>query len=235
MEGKTRFPSLSSQINTVLSKRSLPDELSNSYYIFERIKYPLSSTEPSKKFFSHKCPLLHHWSELVIIEGRISNTFSLSQICISQISIKFLEEKRENPPHVSRNRGFSRAGKSVDDKEEQRRGKREGLVPRGEAREEIIREGRACIKPCAGSVSSRVSSVGSSFTLKLFKVQGEPWKKIAYVDPYYDPLDDFMQSPPSSNQNLYLPTEIIDFSLLSTLSCFSVPRFKWEKKKNYNA
>lgn len=121
---------------------------------------------------------------------------------------------------------FSRAGKSVDDKEEQRRGKREGLVPRGEAREEIIREGRACIKPCAGSVSSRVSSVGSSFTLKLFKVQGEPWKKVAYVDPYYDPLDDFMQSPPSSNQNLYLPTEIIDFSLLSTLSCFSVPRFK---------
>lgn len=105
MEGKTRFPSLSFQINMVLSKRSLPDELSNSYYIFERIKYPLSSTEPSKKFFSHKCPLLHHWSELVIIEGRISNTFSLSQICISQISIKFLEEKRENPPHVSRNRG----------------------------------------------------------------------------------------------------------------------------------
>ena len=130
---------------------------------------------------------------------------------------------------------FSRAGKSVDDKEEQRRGKREGLVPRGEAREEIIREGRACIKPCAGSVSSRVSSVGSSFTLKLFKVQGEPWKKIAYVDPYYNFLDNFMQSPPSSNQNLYLPTEIIDFSLLSTLSCFSVPRFKWEKKKNYNA
>ena len=79
MEGKTRFPSLSSQINTVLSKRSLPDELSNSYYIFERIKYPLSSTEPSKKFFSHKCPLLHHRSELVIIEGRISNTFSLSR------------------------------------------------------------------------------------------------------------------------------------------------------------
>lgn len=129
---------------------------------------------------------------------------------------------------------FSRADKSVDDKEEQRRGKREGLVPRGEAREEIIREGRACIKPCAGSVSSRVSSVPvSRWNCSRFKAslgkRLHTWTLITIVS--------MTLCNPLHLQNLYLPTEIIDFSLLSTqtLSCFSVPRFKWEKKKNYNA
>lgn len=128
MEGKTfPFPSLSAKINTVLSKRSLPDELSNSYYIrankvsiivnrtFQEIL--LSQMPPSSS------PIRignHRRKDLQYI-------LSLANMYISNLNQISRGKERKSSTRFSKPwPRFSRAGKSVDDKEEQRRGKREG-------------------------------------------------------------------------------------------------------------